>query len=48
MEKVRPWCGQPLDRGWLRNRTEQILHQATARQTVQNINKSVHHPHQLP
>ena len=23
MEKVRPWCGQPLDRGRLRNRTEQ-------------------------
>ena len=22
MEKVRPWCGQLLDRGWLRNRTE--------------------------
>ena len=24
MEKVRPWCGQPLDRGRLKNRTEQI------------------------
>ena len=23
MEKVRPWCGQPSDRGWLKNRTEQ-------------------------
>jgi len=22
MEKVRPWCGQPSDRGRLRNRTE--------------------------
>ena len=22
MEKVRPWCGQPLDRGRLKNRTE--------------------------
>ena len=21
MEKVRPWCGQPSDRGWLKNRT---------------------------
>jgi len=21
MEKVRPWCGQPSDRGRLRNRT---------------------------
>jgi len=25
MEKVRPWCGQPSDRGRLRNRTEQSL-----------------------
>ena len=23
MEKLRPWCGQPSDRGRLRNRTEQ-------------------------
>ena len=23
MEKVRPWCGQTLDRGRLKNRTEQ-------------------------
>jgi len=23
MEKVRSWCGQPSDRGWLKNRTEQ-------------------------
>ena len=23
MGKVRPWCGQPSDRGWLKNRTEQ-------------------------
>ena len=23
MEKVRPWCGQPWDRGRLKNRTEQ-------------------------
>jgi len=22
MEKVRPWCGQPSDRGRLRNRTK--------------------------
>jgi len=22
MEKVRPWCGQPTDRGQLKNRTE--------------------------
>jgi len=25
MEKVRPWCGQPSDRGRLRNRTEPPL-----------------------
>jgi len=25
MEKVRPWCGQPSDRGRLMNRTEQNL-----------------------
>jgi len=23
MEKVRPWCGQAMDRGWLKTRTEQ-------------------------
>jgi len=23
MEKVRPWCGQPSDRGRLKNKTEQ-------------------------
>jgi len=21
-EKLRPWCGQPSDRGWLKNRIE--------------------------
>ena len=25
MEKVRPWCGQPSDRGRLKNRTEHGL-----------------------
>jgi len=25
MEKVRPWCGQPSDRGQLKNRTEQFV-----------------------
>ena len=24
MEKVRPWCGQPSDRGLLKNRTEPL------------------------
>jgi len=24
MEKVCPWCGQPSDRGRLKNRTEQL------------------------
>ena len=26
MEKVRPWCGQPSDRGRLKNRTWPYLH----------------------
>jgi len=25
MEKVRPWCGQPSDRGRLKNRTERVF-----------------------
>jgi len=25
MEKVRPWCGQPSDRGRLMNRTEPVF-----------------------
>ena len=25
MEKVRPWCGQPSDRGRLRNRTLNVI-----------------------
>jgi len=29
MEKVRPWCGQPSDRGRLMNRTEQSSDSAT-------------------
>jgi len=33
MEKVCLWCGRPLYRGWLKNRTEQI-HESFA---------SVHH-----
>ena len=24
MEKIRPWCGQPSDRGWLTNRTSEL------------------------
>jgi len=26
MDKVHPWCGQPSDRGWLKNTTEQNKH----------------------
>jgi len=26
MEKVRPWCGQPSDRGRLKNRTDQTVY----------------------
>jgi len=25
MEKVRPWCGQLTDRGWLKNRSELLV-----------------------
>jgi len=25
MEKVRPWCGQPSDRGRLKNRISQVI-----------------------
>ena len=32
MEKVRPWCGQPSDRGRLRNRTEHFLVVVSVRQ----------------
>ena len=32
MEKVRPWCGQPSDRGRLKNRTEHNM----AADTVEN------------
>ena len=31
MEKVRPWCGQPSDRGQLQNRTEQNYTHLAAR-----------------
>ena len=37
MEKVRPWCGQPPDRGWLKNRTEQNSVQSL---TISAINHS--------
>jgi len=35
MEKVRPWCGQPSDRGRLRNRTEHET--GTARFTISEV-----------
>ena len=28
METVCPWCGQPSDRGWLKNRTEHTFTEA--------------------
>jgi len=31
MEKVRPWCGQPSDRGRLKNRTEALRSWSTGR-----------------
>ena len=30
MEKVRPWCGQPSDQGWLMNRTDDHCHLHTS------------------
>jgi len=33
MERVGSWCGQPLDRGWLKNRTEPRREHVTDRQT---------------
>ena len=29
MEKVRPWCGQPSDRVWLKNRTVTVQYFGT-------------------
>jgi len=29
MEKVRPWCGQPSDRGWLKNRNRNYWQDAS-------------------
>ena len=36
MEEVGPWCGQPWDRGRLRNRTEQ---NAAAREAREDFNR---------
>jgi len=41
MKKVRPWCGQPSDRGWLRNRTE---HCSDCSRFVQAVSDSIHSP----
>ena len=35
MEKVRPWCGQPSDRGQLKNRTEHIRNESVPIQLPQ-------------
>jgi len=35
MEKVRPWCGQPSDRGRLKNRTEPLSVQSRVYVTVE-------------
>ena len=34
METVCPWCGQPSDRGWLKNRTEHTFTEARQRVAV--------------
>ena len=41
MEKVRPWCGQPSDRGRLKNRTEADHRQLTVYKHVLALNRSV-------
>jgi len=42
MEKVRPWCGQPSDRGRLKNRTEQSTSrkQYTISEEKRNLEKN--------
>ena len=45
MEKVRPWCGQPSDRGRLRNRTEQGLYRQKSekhKKEVESIAEACH------
>jgi len=39
MEKVRPWCGQPSDRGRLKNRTEHssVLRKSASTLTVDEM-----------
>jgi len=46
MDKVRPWCGQPSDRGRLRNRTCCHL-QLHRRQQRRSMHRSVHRHQQV-
>jgi len=40
MEKVRPWCGQPSERGRLKNRTEQVIGWSSKGHTAKPMNLS--------
>ena len=42
MEKVRPWRGQPLDRGWLKNRTKSSVSQLSG--VDRNFRQGVRQP----
>ena len=41
MEKVRPWCGQPSDRGRLMNRTGRLMMRALVLQQYQLTVKAI-------
>ena len=41
MEKVRPWCGQPSDRGRLQIKTEQLTPQRVIYLTQARVMKTV-------
>jgi len=43
MEKVRPWCGQPSDRGRLKNRTEHTCEPAFSALTLL-VGRQERHP----
>jgi len=44
MEKVHPWCGQPSDRGWLKNRTDSPLWPGALQLWSISIRWSLWHP----
>ena len=52
MEKVRAWCGQPSDRGRLKNRTEQVSVSASSSvqcfDTIITVTEATHDPQKQP